>query len=479
MSAPRAACVGPVLMTFAGMAVLFYVAGRNYYHLYTENSKVRVDPTNNTINRRGIFSRRKSGHTEERKLPRHGVCRSPECLHVASHIKNSLNESADVCQDFYNFACGSWKQHNPLPKSYNDYNTFSKLSHHIEKQLKGLLEDSFEADSRTLEHNSIRKAKDFYRSCMDVEEIERLGGLPMNNFIKSIGSWAVAGRKHWRASRWNVYKVMKHVQKFYYPASPFFSVEVTNDHLNSTKHLMKVEQSGLSLQREIYFKHPEMVKIYEDYMAKVAMLLGAKRSVAKAQMKQVMNFEKKLANLTSSAEDKAEGLYRRMKIKELAHLVPEFPWLTHLRYIFPDAHVNKTDVVLSTSPIYLRSVAKLMKQTRKELLSNYFTWQMIREKVGLLSKPFRSARVDFNSKITGVKDNEDRWRTCTSITNDNMGVPIGSLYIQKYFNDARVNSTLTMIDRILDVFKGRVKYHKWIDNQTTEGILDKVNVLLI
>ena len=76
------------------------------------------------------------------------------------------------------------------------------------------------------------------------------------------------------------------------------------------------------------------------------------------------------------------------------------------------------------------------------LLSNYVTWQMIREKVGLMSKSFRKARSDFNNNITGVKDSEDRWRTCTSITNDNMGVPIGSLYIKKYFDDSRVNTVI-------------------------------------
>ena len=34
-----------------------------------------------------------------------------------------------------------------------------------------------------------------------------------------------------------------------------------------------------------------------------------------------------------------------------------------------------------------------------------------------------------------------------------------------------------MIDRILTAFKTRVKDHNWIDNKTTEGILDKVNML--
>ena len=242
MSAPRAACVGPVLMTFAGMAVLLYVAGRNYYNLYTVNSRATTDQNNKTINRRQLshISHHKSQHHRKRSS-RLGVCRSAECIKVAKYINNSLNKSADPCQDFYNFACGNWKKHNPLPKSYNDFNTFSKLSHRIERQLRDLLADSIKIDDRTMEHQSIQKAKDFYKSCMDVKEIEQLGALPMLNFIKSIGSWAVAGKKSWRKPRWNIYKVLKHVQKLYYPAPPFFSVEVTNDHLNSTKHLIKVK----------------------------------------------------------------------------------------------------------------------------------------------------------------------------------------------------------------------------------------------
>ena len=72
------------------------------------------------------------------------------------------------------------------------------------------------------------------------------------------------------------------------------------------------------------------------------------------------------------------------------------------------------------------------------LLSNYVVWQMIRDKVGLLSNPFRKARAKFNERISGVKDTDPRWRTCTGITNDNMGVPIGSLYVKKFFHQSAV-----------------------------------------
>lgn len=72
------------------------------------------------------------------------------------------------------------------------------------------------------------------------------------------------------------------------------------------------------------------------------------------------------------------------------------------------------------------------------LLSNYVVWQMIRDKVSLLSSAFRKARAEFNERISGVKDTDPRWRTCTGITNDNMGVPIGSLYVKRFFDQSAI-----------------------------------------
>ena len=60
---------------------------------------------------------------------------------------------------------------------------------------------------------------------------------------------------------------------------------------------------------------------------------------------------------------------------------------------------------------------------------------MLRDKISYLSKDFRKARAEFNRKMTGVEDSDPRWRTCTAATNDNMGVPIGTLYVEKYFSD--------------------------------------------
>ncbi|KAK3724956.1 hypothetical protein QZH41_017165, partial [Actinostola sp. cb2023] len=219
-----------------------------------------------------------------------------------------------------------------------------------------------------------------------------------------------------------------------------------------------------------------MVKMYVEYMAKVVGLLGTRCNATK-KMKEIMDFEIKLAKITTSAEDKAGGIYRRMPLETLISLVPGFPWLSHMQHIFKGAHVTYTDVVLATSTDYLREMSSIIKNTSKELLSNYVVWQMIRDKVNLLSEPFRQARAEFNRKISGVHDTDPRWRTCTSITNDNLGVPLGTLYVKNFFNETTIGKIQKMIEEIKDIFKNRVKAHRWIDDKTTEYVFQKADAL--
>ena len=69
---------------------------------------------------------------------------------------------------------------------------------------------------------------------------------------------------------------------------------------------------------------------------------------------------------------------------------------------------------------------------------------MLRDKISFLSKPFRKARAAFNRQMTGVKDNNPRWQTCTGVTNDNMGVPIGTLYVENYFKEVTKEKVSTI-----------------------------------
>lgn len=163
-------------------------------------------------------------------------CNSEECKRVAKYIKGSMNETADPCDDFYTFSCGGWKERNNIPESENEITAFTKLTKKIENATHVLLTEPPQPG----ESEALTKARKFFFSCMNTEKIEADGPKPALEFIEGIEGWSMCGKNGWDEKNWDVYKVLKDIQSKYYPAPPFFTVEVTNDHLNSTRHLIKV-----------------------------------------------------------------------------------------------------------------------------------------------------------------------------------------------------------------------------------------------
>lgn len=83
-----------------------------------------------------------------------------------------------------------------------------------------LLADNLE-DTET-----IKKVKNFYRSCLNLTQIDELGSEPLLNYIKSLGSWSLDDA--WKPENWDFYDVLAKVQKDY-PIEVFFSVDVIQD----------------------------------------------------------------------------------------------------------------------------------------------------------------------------------------------------------------------------------------------------------
>lgn len=82
-----------------------------------------------------------------------------------------------------------------------------------------------------------------------------------------------------------------------------FGWAVGEDDRNSSKHVLQIDQGGLGLPtRENYLNktsHQKVLDAYLEYMVKVSVLLGANEKEARRQMQAVIEFETKLANITS------------------------------------------------------------------------------------------------------------------------------------------------------------------------------------
>ena len=162
------------------------------------------------------------------------VCNTPECLELAARFKRNMNESMNPCEDFFHFACDGWIRDNPIPPSENEYITFIKKIQANNEKLRNMLEDAIGKYD-----DPVMKAKRYYRSCMNEEEVERTTKQQMLKLIASLGSWAL-DNETWNGTAWNWKKALVRIQETFLHSSPLFTIDVLTNPRHSTKHIVKV-----------------------------------------------------------------------------------------------------------------------------------------------------------------------------------------------------------------------------------------------
>ena len=63
------------------------------------------------------------------------ACIHPACI-VAARLLDAIDPTVDPCEDFFEYACGTWNKKNLIPDDHANYNTFGKLRDDLQVMLK-------------------------------------------------------------------------------------------------------------------------------------------------------------------------------------------------------------------------------------------------------------------------------------------------------------------------------------------------------
>ena len=163
------------------------------------------------------------------------VCKSEKCRSVAKRIANNMDPNENPCEDFYNYACGGWIKRHEIPKGKDEYSAIVELSERNDKRLKHLLKLQSSTDTIT-----IKKLKDFYKSCLNTKIVDSRAEKPLTEFIKKLGSWDMFS--DFDVEKWDFNKTLQLFHKEY-PAEIFFTVDVDVDPKNRTMNIVTVSQA--------------------------------------------------------------------------------------------------------------------------------------------------------------------------------------------------------------------------------------------
>ena len=176
--------------------------------------------------------------THVRKTNDH--CSSSSCLEVAGAIKKNLNESVDPCKDFFQYSCGGWIKNNPIPSSKTWFAVYRKLGDENNKKLLLLL---LEDDNLPSGH-AVRKAKDYFKSCMAEDQNDITAVPELKRLITRYGSWPL-GNTTWNETAWSLAEVLMALQRDFSYMSPLFLLNIDVNPFNSSQHILKVYLSDV------------------------------------------------------------------------------------------------------------------------------------------------------------------------------------------------------------------------------------------
>jgi putative endopeptidase len=380
----------------------------------------------------------------------------------------SLDKSIDPCVNFYQYACGGWRQKNPIPADQTGWSVYGKLYQDNLNFLRGILE---QAASNLNQRDALtQKVGDFYGSCVDEAGIEKSGVEPIKADLE-----AIARLNSVREMATLVARLQMTTGGY---RSILFRGGSDQDPDDSEQVIASLDQGGLGLPDRDYYtkedaKSKETRERYVQHVERVFELLGDNAATAKSNAETLMRMETVLAKASMTRVERRDPykLKNKMKIPGLEELAPNFDWKTYYSVL----QYPKIEILNVGAPAFFKQVNAALAGEPLANWKTYLRFHVTDSSAQYLSAKFVQENFEFYRKyLRGVKEQEPQWKRCVRYTDYMLGEALGQAYVRKVFSPVLKQSTLDMVRRIEDAMAKRIQELDWMSAETKQQALVKL-----
>ncbi|HYL22257.1 MAG TPA: M13 family metallopeptidase, partial [Gemmatimonadales bacterium] len=377
----------------------------------------------------------------------------------------NLDTTCAPCQDFYRYANGGWLARTSLPPEYPSYGSFTELVERNNETLRRIV-DGLTAAAPASPKTPDQKLGVFYGSCMDSTEAEHAGVAPLEPELRRIA--AIRSAKD---------LVMTIAWLHRAGWDPLFNFGGTPDFKNSTMTIAAAAQGGLGLpDRDYYLRGDSAANAlraaYLGYVSHTLVLLGDAPAVADSTAQRIMALETALAraSLTRVERRDPNANYHKMSLAAADSLTPHVAWAVFLH----DAGAPRTDALNVGQPTFFRTADSLVAAAPLADWRAYLRWHLVRPAAPWLSSAFVNESFAFQKALTGVKEQQPRWKRCLQAAGALMGDALGQAYVRETFPPEARRRALAMVDNLIAALDDRLHTLEWMGDSTRAQALIKL-----
>jgi len=376
----------------------------------------------------------------------------------------AIDQTANPCADFYQFACGKWLVQHPLPADRSRYGSFTELSERNEKVLLQILEAV--AAAKPGRSATEQKIGDEFASCMDTATINQKGIAPLKPELERIDAVASHGDILDETIRLHRLGI-----------SVFFGFGSEADTKNSSRTIANITQGGLSLPDRDYYlktdaKSVEIRQRYVEHVAKMLELAGGPADASKAHAKLVLDMETILAQNSADRVSMRDPLkrYHMMTRAELAELVP-FDWDNY----FKAMHAPDFDSLNVSNPDFLKGIAAGIVDQPMEAFRAYMAFHLLHRFAELLPEAFEKEDFEFWQRyLTGAREPRPRQFRCAQAVDRGLGDLLGQKYIEVAFGPDAKRQITDLVEQLDKALGQDIQTLAWMTDDTKKAALAKL-----
>ncbi len=391
----------------------------------------------------------------------------------AEHLKSvdpkGIDPNTPASQDFYQHVNKGWMESHPLTPEYARYGQFNILNDSSNNRIRRIVTNL--SKKNPAKGTNAYKIASLYDAAMDSVRRNQLGATPIKADLAKIENTDHDGMTD----------LFLWLHKNY--ASPLFGGGPMENLANSKEYAMYVSGGGLSLgDRDYYLKNDKRNKdvreAYQKLIERQMMNAGYSKKDARRIVKNVMKVETLLADSTWTREESRNipAMYNPRSIAQLKEMYPNLPWD---RFFIETMGIETPEQVIVTEINTVKQADNLFASLSDREKKDYYLWQYVRNAAPFLSDSFSDAAFEFNKVMSGVQEQQPRWKRALGVTEGYLGEAIGELYVEQYFPQSSKDYMIGLVENLRTALGKHIIHLPWMSDDTKVQAMKKLNSITV
>ena len=390
---------------------------------------------------------------------------------MAQVNKTEMDLSVKPGDDFWQYAVGGWLKNNPLDKEHPENGAFTDLEEMNKDRINKVI--MMYAEKRDLAQGSDgQKIGSLYRLYMDSIGRNKMGYEPILPYLKQVRNIK---------TRQEALQLMYKFDALGFNTAPF-GIGLSLNPYNSSEYQMTAGHGGASLPQEYYDNPNEQqlatVNAIKALNKDFLKMVGYNDADAERMMQAEWAIEHKIGIKTLNQVDQRDP-QKTIHIMTWDQLLQDFKGLDWVAYRDALGYPTDIDVINVSELEPLHVVEDVLANAPLEDLKAYMELHVIDAYSGFLSDAFSDRVFEANKAITGVQEQQPRWKRAVRTISGSLGETIGKLYVKEFFPESSKQRVVKLIKDLQQAFEDRLKENTWMSDSTKAKALEKLHTIHI